>query len=26
VCWRRDSQSPLIPKFLKCAEKVVAKL
>ena len=26
VCWRRDSQSPLIPKFLKCAEKVVARL
>jgi hypothetical protein len=26
VCWRRDSQSPLIPQFLKCAEKVVARL
>ena len=22
VCWRRDSQSPLIRTFLKCAEKV----
>jgi DNA-binding transcriptional LysR family regulator len=26
VCWRRDSQSPLIKTFLKCAEKAVAKL
>lgn len=26
VCWRRDSQSPLIRTFLKCAEKVVAPL
>jgi DNA-binding transcriptional LysR family regulator len=26
VCWRRDSQSPLIRTFLKCAEKVVARL
>ena len=26
VCWRRDSQSPLIRSFLKCAEKVVARL
>src|SRR5947208_1794424 len=23
VCWRRDSHSPLIRTFLKCAEKVV---
>ncbi|MET4317376.1 DNA-binding transcriptional LysR family regulator [Bradyrhizobium sp. RT5a] len=26
VCWRRDSQSPLIRTFLKCAEKAVARL
>jgi hypothetical protein len=26
VCWRRDSQTPLIHTFLKCAEKAVARL
>lgn len=26
VCWRRDSQSPLISRFLKCAEKAVARM
>ena len=26
VCWRRDVHSPLIRDFLKCAEKVVARL
>jgi DNA-binding transcriptional LysR family regulator len=26
VCWRRDAHSPLIRTFLKCAEKVVARL
>jgi DNA-binding transcriptional LysR family regulator len=26
VCWRRDVHSPLIRNFLKCAEKVVARL
>lgn len=26
VCWRRDSHSPLIRSFFKCAEKVVARL
>ena len=26
VCWRRDSQSPLISRFIKCAEKVVARM
>ncbi|MGY3692476.1 DNA-binding transcriptional LysR family regulator [Bradyrhizobium sp. USDA 3240] len=26
ACWRRDSASPLIRSFLKCAEKVVAHL
>jgi DNA-binding transcriptional LysR family regulator len=26
VCWRRDIQSPLVRNFLKCAEKVVARL
>ncbi|MGX1170432.1 DNA-binding transcriptional LysR family regulator [Bradyrhizobium sp. USDA 372] len=26
VCWRRDSQSPLIGTFLKCAEKAVARM
>lgn len=26
VCWRRDSHSPLIRTFLKCAERVVAPL
>lgn len=26
VCWRRDSSSPLIRNFLKCAEKVVGQM
>lgn len=26
VCWRRDSHSPLIRSFVRCAEKVVARL
>ncbi|MHC2580107.1 DNA-binding transcriptional LysR family regulator [Bradyrhizobium diazoefficiens] len=26
VCWRRDSQSPLIGTFIKCAEKAVARM
>jgi len=26
VCWRRDSLSPLIRNFLKCAEKVVGRI
>lgn len=26
VCWRRDSLSPLIQNFLKCAEKAVARI
>ncbi|MBR0750570.1 LysR family transcriptional regulator [Bradyrhizobium jicamae] len=26
VCWRRDAQSPLIRSFVKCAEKVVARM
>jgi DNA-binding transcriptional LysR family regulator len=26
VCWRRDSQSPLIRNFVNCAEKAVARL
>jgi DNA-binding transcriptional LysR family regulator len=26
VCWRRDSISPLIRTFLKCAEKVAARI
>jgi len=26
VCWRRDSHSPLIRNFLRCAEKVVTRL
>ena len=26
VCWRRDAQSPLIRGFVKCAEKVAARI
>jgi DNA-binding transcriptional LysR family regulator len=26
ACWRRDSLSPLIRSFLKCAEKVVGRI
>ena len=26
LCWRRDSLSPLIRNFLKCAEKVVGRM
>jgi DNA-binding transcriptional LysR family regulator len=26
ACWRRDSLSPLIRSFLKCAEKVVGRM
>jgi DNA-binding transcriptional LysR family regulator len=26
VCWRRDSHSPLIGPFIKCAEKAVARM
>jgi DNA-binding transcriptional LysR family regulator len=26
ACWRRDSLSPLIRNFLKCAEKVVGRM